>query len=364
MGVKLQDLIIRKPVEFQELEGKVIAIDAPNIIMGLFNFKRKNPDGSYAGLILDRTQRPISHLYGILYRINFYYNKKIFPIFCFDGRDSELKKIITKDQLNDFQFTQRWYEEAIKSGDRNAAKNIALSKEYLWQNIIFESKQLLGALGVPYIDSPASAESQCAYLVKQGIAHYSNSQDFDSLLFGCPRVIQNLSKSMRRKVQGKWKYEKIKPHSINLRKSLKELKINRFQLVDLGILIGTDYYSGINGIGSKIALKYIREYKQLEKIIPKLTEKYETKDLTSEIIKSVRKIFLFPEVNTSTNDFYWNFPNQSRVIDLLCKDHYLNKERVYTNLQKFISNYQKCRDYFLKMQEKPSSIQLTLDEIL
>ena len=85
MGVKLQNIIIRKNIEYQELAGKIIAVDAPNIIMGLFNFARKNTDGTNVGLILDRTQRPISHLYGLLYRINHYYNKKIFPIFCFDG---------------------------------------------------------------------------------------------------------------------------------------------------------------------------------------------------------------------------------------------------------------------------------------
>ena len=110
MGVKLQEVITRNKLEISELAGRVIAVDAPNIIMGLFNFARKNHDGSHAGLILDRTQRPISHLYGLLYRINFYYSKSIFPIFCFDGLDSELKKIKTKDRLNDFRFTQRMYK--------------------------------------------------------------------------------------------------------------------------------------------------------------------------------------------------------------------------------------------------------------
>ena len=141
MGIKLHDLITRENIDYDTLTGKIIAIDAPNIIMGLFNFARKNPDGTYGDLILDRTQRPISHLYGILYRVNFYYTKKIFPIFCFDGRDSELKKLITKDQLKDFLFTQRWYEELMRKGDKNLARQIALSKEYLWQNVIFESKQ-------------------------------------------------------------------------------------------------------------------------------------------------------------------------------------------------------------------------------
>ncbi|MFX0083825.1 MAG: flap structure-specific endonuclease [Candidatus Hodarchaeota archaeon] len=364
MGVKLQDLIVRKPIEFQTLAGKIIAVDAPNIIMGLFNFTRKNPDGTYAGLILDRTQRPISHLYGLLYRINFYYSKKIFPIFCFDGRDSEYKKLITKDRLRDFRFTRKWYEEEIKSGDKNAARQIALSKEYLWQNIILESKQLLEALGVPYVDSPASAESQCVYLVKEGIAHYSNSQDFDSLLFGCPHLVQNLSKSLRRKVQGKWTYTKITPLVIDLRKNLKKLEINQFQLVDWGLLVGTDYFPGIKGIGPKKALKYIKEYKQVEKVLSTANEKNDMGTLTPEIIKTVRKIFLFPEVNKSPDSFYWNFPYKPRVVELLCSEHYLNKERVESNLEKLASNYQKCRDYFLKLQEKPKSIQLTLDNII
>ena len=97
MGVKLKNIIIRKNTEYQDLMGKIIVVDAPNIIMGLFNFARKNTDGTYAELILDRTQRPISHLYGLLYRVNFYYSKKIFLISCFDGKVSELKKVITKD---------------------------------------------------------------------------------------------------------------------------------------------------------------------------------------------------------------------------------------------------------------------------
>ena len=352
MGVKLQNIILRKVLDFQTLGGKIIVIDAPNIIMGLFNFARKNPDGTYAGLILDRTQRPISHLYGLLYRINFYYTKKIFPIFCFDGRDSELKKLITKDQLNDFRFTQKWYEEAIKSGEKTAARQIALSKEYLWQNIILESKQLLGVLGVPYMESPASAESQCAFLVKEGIAHYSNSQDFDSLLFGCPNMLQNLSKSLRRKVQGKWTYTKITPLSVDLRKNLKELEINQFQLVDLALLVGTDYFPGIKGIGPKKALKYIKNHKQIENVITSVNKKYDVSTLTTEVIKTVRKIFLFPEVNKSKENFYWTFPNKPNAVDLLCKEHYLNRERVENNLEKLVSNYQKCRDYFLKLQNK------------
>jgi flap endonuclease-1 len=364
MGVKLQDLILKKIVGYQELAGSIIAVDAPNIIMGLFNFARKNPDGSKAELILDRTQRPISHLYGLLYRVNFLYSKKIFPIFCFDGKISEMKRIITKDQLNDFRFVQKWYQEAIKNGDKRAAREIASSREYMWQNVIDESKQLLGALGIPYVESPASAESQCAYLVKKRIAHYSNSQDYDSLLFGCPFLIQNLSKTLRRKVQGKWTYNKITPVSISLEKSLESLEITYFQLIDVGILAGTDYFPGINGLGSKRALTLIKKYNQLEKIISEEGDKHDFSKLTPEIINNIRKLFLFPNISTSINNFQWNCPTKSSVLKLLCQEHFLNKERVENNLVKLVTNYKKCKEYFQKALKTPKSVQLTLDNLL
>ena len=362
MGVKLQEIIVRKQVTLQDLAGKIIAVDAPNIIMGLFNFARKNPDGTYAGLILDRTQRPISHLYGLLFRINFFYSKNIFPLFCFDGRDSELKKLITKDQLNDFRFTQRWYEQAIENGDKELARKIALSKEYMWQNIILESKQLLSALGVPYIESPASAESQCAYLVREKIADYSNSQDFDSLLFRCPSLIQNLSKSLRRKVQGKWKYQKITPRKINLQKNLHNLGITIFQLVDIGILIGTDYFPGIPGLGPKKALTLVRKHKNIEQVITSEKESYDFSGLTPEFIKKIRKIFLFPIVNENIEEITWNPPDKLNVISRLCEEHFLNQERVRNNLDKFEKNYEKCRNFFIYEKKEPKSIQFTLDQ--
>jgi len=363
MGVKLKELIVRNKIEFSELAGKILAIDAPNVIMSLFNFARKNSDGSRAGLILDRTQRPISHLYGLLYRINFYYSKKILPIFCFDGLDSELKKIKTKDRLNDFIFTQNWYRSMILSGNRESAKEIAMSKEYLWPNIVKESKQLLGALGIPCIISPASAESQCAQFVKDKVAHYSNSQDFDSLLFGCPHQIQNFSKSLRRKEQGRWKYQKVVPVVIDLKENLKRLGIDQFQLVDVGILIGNDYFPGIKKIGPKHAYKFIKDYTNLENVIYQEKETYDFSSLTQDIIAKVRKIFLLPDVLTQYHSFSWNFPNEQRTLSLMCEERYLNKERVQTNLAKLLGNFDKCRDYFERQKTNPRALQKTLDQL-
>ncbi|MFX1444769.1 MAG: hypothetical protein ACFFHV_15260 [Promethearchaeota archaeon] len=360
MGVKIQEIIQRSKIDLEQLNRKIIAIDAPNIIFSFFTFSYKDRQMYSPNLIVDRTQRAISHLYGILYRVNFYYSNQILPIFCFDGRDSELKRIISKDYLNDFRVVKKWYQAALKSGNTILARKISLGKEFLWSNIIEESKQLINDLGIPILDSPASAESQCAYLVKNNVADYANSQDFDSLIFGCPYIIQNLSKSLRRKVHGKWSYKKIETVLINLETNLKRLNIDLFQLVDLAILIGTDYNDGVNKIGPKTALQLIKKYNNLENVIFNKSYQYQFDHLIPEVLQEVRKIFLFPEVLEKFKDIYWDPPNSSQVIELLCKNHNLNNERVEHNLKKLIQNYHKCISSF-KSKNPQKLFQKTID---
>ena len=358
MGVKLKDLVIAKNCDLAKLKGKVIAIDAPNIIMNLLGFSYKNnPNES---LMTDRTQRAISHLYGLLYRVIFYYSKRIYPIFCFDGRVSPLKRLITKDQLNDFLVVKKWYRQAIEEGNKARARQIALGKEFFWRNTIHESKKLLGAMGVPFIESPSAAEAQCAYLVKQGIADYANSQDYDSLLFGCPRTLQNLSKSLRKKIRGRWTYQKIIPKTINLSSNLNSLQIDQFQLVDLAILIGTDYFEGIKQIGPKTSLKLIRKYRKIETIRRNEKQNYDFSKLTIDLLQQIRKIFLFPEVLTKFPEISWHYPNKDQIMALLCSDHHLSKERVGNNSDKLLLQYKKARKHFVSQRNKPKFVQTRL----
>ena len=358
MGIKLKDLVHSEPIKASELAGAIIAIDAPNIVTSLFSFSHKQMD--HSKFFFDSTQRPISHLYGLLYRVKFYYSKKILPIFCFDGVDSELKQLHTTDKLHDFRFYEKWREQALKSGDWQKARNIGLNKNFLWSNIIKESKQLLGALGVPYLTSPASAESQCAQLVKDGIAKYSNSQDYDSLLFGCPRIVINLSKSLKHKVRGRWIYEKVQPELIDLKKTLDKLDIDQFQLVDMGLLIGTDYFSGIKHIGPKTAWKAIQVDKNIERVLNSLKDGFDFSELHPEIIKKVRKIFLFPDVLKTIPKFHWDPPKNSLVMHLMCQDHTLNRGKVNNNLEKTTENFYKAIEYCSSHLNQPRHIQKTI----
>lgn len=362
MGIKLKDLVQPEQINASELAGAVIAIDAPNIITSLFSFSHKQMD--HSTFFFDSTQRPISHLYGLLYRIKYYYSKNILPIFCFDGIDSELKQRFTTDRLHDFHFYEKWYKSALQSGDLQKARRIGLNRNFLWTNIMKESKQLLGALGVPYLNSPASAEAQCAGLVKNNIAKYSNSQDYDSLLFGCPKVVRNLSKSLKRKIKGRWTYNKIQPELIDLKTTLKGLGINQFQLIDMALLIGTDYFPGIKNIGPKTAWKLIRVHNTLENVINNIKNKFDFSSLNPDIIKKVREIFFFPEVLKTVTEFHWNPPIKSLVIQLMCQEHTLDLEKVKNNLDKTIDYYYNAIKFCSQNLNIPRSSQRTLFDIL
>ncbi|MBN1801090.1 MAG: hypothetical protein JW891_06245 [Candidatus Lokiarchaeota archaeon] len=358
MGVKIREIVKSNIIKTNDLMNSIVAVDASNILAALIGFSSRIENAAY---ITDRTQKIISHLYGLLYRVSFYYSNGILPIFCFDGRDSELKRKITKDLLADFLFSEKLYQKAIERRDLKAAHNIALSKEYLWTNVLNESRLLLGAMGVPIIESPASAEAQCAHLVSSNVANFAVSQDYDILVFGCPRTVQNLSKSRRRKQRGKWVYEKVNTQLVDLNQNLRVWGIDRFQLVDMTILVGNDYFSGVQNLGAKRSLSLVKKNRNLEKIIQIYSKKYDFTYLTHEVIKNIRKIFLFPDIVNLTGNIHWNAPDTSRVVSFLCQNHHLNRERVEKAMSILSRSYYKCLTNFKSAIKTHVTSQKSLD---
>ena len=215
-------------------------------------------------------------------------------------------------------------------------------------------------MGIPIIQAPASAESQCAQLVKNKVADFANSQDYDALLFGCPKLIRNFTKTARKKINNKWIYKKITPSIIYLNKTLKNLKINYFQLVDLSILIGTDYFEGIKKIGPRIALNLIRTHKNLENVMEKTRDKYDFSKLTKQKINEIRKIFIFPDTINKIDNLRWSFPKIDSILTFLCDKNFLNREKVDKVVKDLESNFIKCLEYFKNSKNKSMLLQTRL----
>jgi flap endonuclease-1 len=325
MGVKIKDLLesTTQTLELKDLRRKDIAIDAMNVLYQFLSTIRQQ-NGTP---LLDRQKRITSHLSGIFYRNINLLEEYIRPIYVFDGKPPELKyeTIVERKQIRD-TATEKWLD-ALDRGDLVEAKKHAQASSRFTDEMISDSKMLLSYMGLPYVQAPSEGEAQASYMVRKGDCWSVGSQDHDSLLFGADRLIRNLTITGRRKLPRKSIYIEVKPELIYLEVSLKDLEITREQLIDIGILIGTDFNEGVKGIGPKTALKLIKEHGDLESIM-------KVKDVLAEVpIDQIRSIFLDPEV---TDDYSIEFPplDQNKILEFLCEEHDFSRNRVEKGLER------------------------------
>jgi flap endonuclease-1 len=324
LGVNLGDLVSKKKITFDDLKGRVIAIDAYNALYQFLTIIR----GASGEPLMDSHGRITSHLSGLLYRTSNLIEKGVKPVYVFDGKPPALKEVELKRRLEIKEEAIVKYEEAIKRGAFEEARKYAQISAKLKDEMVDDAKQLLTLLGVPWVQAPSEGEAQAAYIAAKGDAWCASSQDYDSLLFGAPRLVRNLAISGKRKLPKKNVYVEVELELIELNKLLKELELTREQLIDLAILIGTDYNpEGVKGIGPKTALKLIKEHGKLEAI--KLEKALEN-------FFEIREAFLKPKVETQYV-LKWIKPNVDGVIQFLCRERDFSESRVKTALEKMFS---------------------------
>ncbi len=306
MGVKLKDIVEPESISFKDLEGRVVSIDAFNTLYQFLSTIRQR-DGRP---LTDEHGNVTSHLSGILYRNSSMIEKDIKPIYIFDGKAPELKSETQAKRREIRDEAEQIYKEALKEGDTEKARKFAMRSSKLSPEIIESSKKLLTYMGIPYVEAKGEGEAQAAYLVANGDAYAVASQDYDCLLFGAKRVVRNLAVSSNLKSLEFYQLDKV----------LRQLDITREQLVDMGILIGTDFCEGLKGVGAKTALKLARSGKLEEKID-------ELQSQSTHDLEEVRDIFLKHNVNTDYK-IKWEKPQPDKIIEFLSYQHGFSEERV------------------------------------
>jgi flap endonuclease-1 len=313
MGVKFRDIVSTEHIKFEDLAGKTVALDAANIIYQFLSSIRQR-DGTP---LMDHNGRVTSHFSGILYRTTSLIEKGIKPVFVFDGQSSHLKKdTLAKRNEVKVQSERRW-KDALEEGRIEDARKFAVRSSRMSQDVVDGSKKLLSLMGIPYIQAPGEGEAQASYMVEKGDAWCVGSQDYDCLLFGAPRMVKNLTIS-----GGLGKLELIQ-----LERVLEELDITREQLVDLALLVGTDFNPGIKGIGAKKGLKLIKEHGNIFNVL-------EDRDIIFEVHPEVlQKMFLQHNVSTDYK-ITWKNPDREQIVEFLCGEHDFSEERVLTAVDK------------------------------
>ena len=324
MGVKLKDLVNLKVIDFNTLSGKYISIDAFNAIYQFMAIIRQ-PDGTP---LKDHNGNVTSHLSGLFYRTINFLELGMKPVYVFDGRPPELKTATIEERIKIREAAREKWKNALKEGDLEKARKYAQAAIKVDKVVISESKELLQALGLPVVQAPSEGEAQAAYMARKGHTWASASQDYDSLLFGSPRLVRNLTLRRKRKVAGKSSFVDVDLELVELETVLRELEITQEQLVDIGILVGTDYNEGIKGIGPKKAYQLIRKYKSLEEVV-----KHEKFNLDWDLVEKIRNIFLNPDV-TDNYQIEFKDPDTTKIIELLVETHDFSEDRVRKALER------------------------------
>ncbi len=331
MGIDLKPILTTCPIKSSDLSDKIIAVDAYNTIYQFLAIIR-GPTGES---LTNNKGVITSHLSGLFYRNINFLTENIKLVYIFDGKPHLLKfKEIEKRKELKQEAIQK-YQEALEEGRLEDAKKYSQGTVILTDKIIEQSKIVLKLLGIPVIQAPSEGEATASILTKDGMAYACASQDYDSLLFGAKRLVRNLTISGKRKIPNINKYVNIEPEIIHQSQILESTKLTLEQLVDIGILIGTDFNpGGFPGIGPKTALKLIKENGKLENI-----EKIKG-NLNDIPYQQIREIFLNPE-NIPINNIEFDNPNYNEIIGFLCDTMDFSKERVESSLERVKKSQEK-----------------------
>ena len=324
MGVLLTPIAIKQDLALEDLRGKRFAVDANGELYQFLALIRLR-DGSP---LKDSHGRITSHLSGLFYRTTRLiadYGMEL--VFVFDGKPPGLKfpEILRRRSIKARYDAE--HAAAVEAGDLAKAYSKATMTSRLTREMAEEARELLRLLGLPVVDAPSEGEAQASHMAKQGNVWATASKDYDCLLFGTPRLVRFLTISGKEFLPSKGAFRAIIPELINAGEMLGHYNLTREQLIDLAILIGTDFNDGIKGIGPKKALKLVSEFGSIENMPAEIQEPL------AALAPAIREIFLHPDV---VNDYEIEFrgPDTEGIIRFLCDEREFSRERVVNALKR------------------------------
>ena len=328
LGVLLTPILKREQTSFKALYGKSFAVDA-SIELHQFLALIRKPDGS---LFTDPRGRVTSHLIGLLTRTSrLVTDYKLHPIFVFDGRPNPLKKATIEARRRVQQKAQTEYAQAIAAKDYSRAWSKVVMTGRVTGDVLADAKRLLSLMGIPWLEALEDGEAQASFMAAKGDVWAVGSKDYDCLLFGAPILARYLTLTGREYLPSKKTSRPLIPELVKLADNLEALGISREQLVDLALLVGTDFNEGVVGIGPKKGLALVRKYGAAEKFPEEIRG-----GLPSDLDR-VRSIFLHPRV-LENYSLKRGRPDPDGVIEFLCEERAFTKDRVQKVVDRLVES--------------------------
>lgn len=114
--------------------------------------------------------------------------------------------------------------------------------------IRIEAQELLQLFGIPYLVAPMEAEAQCAYLEQIHLTDGTITDDSDIWLFGGQCVYKNFFDNNKKVLE--FRASDIQHY----------FKLTRNEMIRLALLVGSDYTTGLTGIGPVTALEILAAF--------------------------------------------------------------------------------------------------------
>src|SRR3989475_4125000 len=314
----LTPILKREQTSLKALKGTSFAIDASIEIHQFLALIRKR-DGS---IFTDSQGRVTSHLIGLLTRTSrLIADFDMKPVFVFDGKPNPLKKRTIEMRREARKKAEVEYVEAVSKKDYAKAWSKAVMTGRVTGSVLDDSKHLLTLMGIPWLEALEDAEAQASYMAAKGDVWAVGSKDYDCLLYGAPILARYLTLTGREWLPAQRRSRPLIPELIKLSENLTLLGITREQLVDLAILVGTDFNQGATGIGPKKALKLVHDHGSIEQMPEEIKSKL------TEDPNSVRQVFLKPRVFEKYL-LKRSPPDLDGLVQFLSEERGFNKERV------------------------------------
>jgi flap endonuclease-1 len=318
LGVDFGDSIPREKIQLEDISGWTLAVDGYNTLYQFLAIIR----GMDGGHLKDSQGRVTSHISGLFYRNVNLLELGIKLVYVFDGKPPELKMEEIRRRSEQRREAKDQYLRALQSGDMVQARKYAEASTVLRRDMVTDAKELLDTMGIPWVDAPSEGEAQATTMAIEGTVRAVASQDHDSIVFGAPVLVRNVTISGKRRLPSKGIVINVVPERITLASVLEATGLTREQLVDFAILLGTDFNpDGFEGVGPATALKYLKRYGRLEDI-------KELKDpLQAVNYKEIRNLYLnAPSIKGVKPE--WRPVDKAKVISFLVGEHSFSRDRV------------------------------------
>uniref|UniRef100_A0A8C6EJ48 Flap endonuclease 1 n=1 Tax=Microcebus murinus TaxID=30608 RepID=A0A8C6EJ48_MICMU len=262
------------------------------------------PKGQGGDVLQNEEGETTSHLMGMFYRTIHMMKNGIKPVYVFDGKPPQLKSGELAKRSERRAEAEKQLQQAQAAGAEEEVEKFTKRLVKVTKQHNDECKHLLSLMSIPYLDAPSEAEASCAALVKAGKVYAAATEDMDCLTFGSPVLMRHLTAS---------EAKKLPIQEFHLSRILQQLGLSQEQFVDLCILLGSDYYESIWGIGPKRA-----KHKSIEEIVRRLDpNKYPV--LENWLHKEAQRLFLEPEVlDPESVELKWSETNEEELVKFMC----------------------------------------------